>query len=87
MNVQDTAMQAKEFVETQTDEANAVIRQHPASSMLIAFSAGLGVGLVATSLLIKHTVPDASFTERMGRQMWDAMGNAMPNDLLKSFRQ
>ena len=69
----------KRFGDRASSAANEVlnrpvemVQEYPLSSMLIVFSAGLGLGVVIGQALIP-SFHEPTMTERMGRQLYDSM--------------
>jgi hypothetical protein len=69
------------------DTAQRCVEDHPASSVGIAFGAGLGIGL-CIGLALKAAVIDRreshrGITERLGRQVLDALTSVLPESLMR----
>ena len=64
-----------------------MVKEYPLSSMLVVFGVGLGVGvLLAQSLgepVMRAFAPEPSFMERLGRQMYDAVQNVVPESVAR----
>jgi hypothetical protein len=67
------------------EAAERCVTDHPASSIGVAFGAGLGlglcVGLALKSALTERRVSHRSVTERLGRQVLDAVSSVLPESL------
>ena len=67
------------------ESAERCVADHPASSLGIAFGAGLGLGL-CVGLALKSAVHQRrrshrTVTERLGRQVLDALSSVLPDSL------
>ena len=60
-----------------------MVQEYPLSSMLIVFSAGLGLGVVIGQALIP-SFHEPTMSERMGRQLYDSMSN-LSNAVSRTF--
>ena len=60
-----------------------MVQEYPLSSMLIVFSAGLGLGVVIGQALIP-SFHEPTMSERMGRQLYDSMCN-LSNAVSRTF--
>jgi len=67
-----------------------MVKEYPLPSMLLMFGIGLGVGLVvsqaACSALIE-AVEEPTMTEKMKRQVFDALSHVMSPSMFKQFQQ
>jgi hypothetical protein len=63
------------------------VEEYPISSMLVVFGVGLGVGVVLSQALcaplMRAFEPEPSFTEKLGRSMYDAMASMMPESVTR----
>lgn len=71
-------------------EVNRLTAENPASSVLVAFGIGLGVGVALGSILAGPLTHSPTFTERtelaaekLGRQIMDAIAGVLPESLAK----
>lgn len=67
------------------EAAEHCVEDHPASSVGVAFGAGLGIGL-CIGLALKAAINERhashrSTTERLGRQVLDALTSVLPESL------
>ena len=60
-----------------------MVQEYPLSSMLIVFSAGVGLGVVIGQALIP-SFHEPTMSERMGRQLYDSMCN-LSNAVSRTF--
>lgn len=62
-----------------------MVKEYPVSSMLLAFGVGLGVGVVIAQAcagpLMSYVHPEPSMTEKLSRQIYDAVANVIPQSL------
>jgi hypothetical protein len=71
-----------------SESSRDLIRERPVPSVMAAFGLGLGVG-VAAALLIRGPSArerEAGLTQRLGRQVLDAMASAVPDSIAKLGR-
>lgn len=64
-----------------------MVEHYPVSSMLLVFGIGLGVGIVLSQTLFDPIArafqPEPTMTEKLGRSMYDAMSNVLPESMLR----
>jgi hypothetical protein len=65
------------------DSAAECVANHPASSMLVVFGAGLGLGILLGYVLSEPPHDERSTFARLGRNMLDSMGRYMPEAVAK----
>jgi hypothetical protein len=66
---------------------NEGLEEYPFPAVLIAFGLGVGLGLaVGGALADAMSPPRESLTERLGRQVLDALSSALPEPLSKRLR-
>jgi hypothetical protein len=64
-----------------TKEPTQLVHEYPLSSTLVVFGVGLGAGLLLSSILaepVRHMTHHETTSERMQRQMLDALRNVLP---------
>lgn len=59
--------------ECATDPAGFV-RDYPVTTMMVVFSAGIGLGLLACSAIAESVAPPETMAQRWSRQLNDAVG-------------
>jgi hypothetical protein len=67
-----------------------IVKEHPLPSMLLMFGLGLGVGVVISQALcstLMEAVAEPTMTEKMKRQVFDAMSHVMSPSMFKHFQQ
>ncbi len=67
-------------------EPQHLVTDNPLSSTLIIFGAGIGLGLMMSSLLtdpIRHMVTPETSTEKMRRQLMEALQGVLPESLMR----
>jgi len=67
-----------------------MVKEHPLPSMLLMFGLGLGVGVVISQALcstLMKAFEEPTMTEKMKRQVFDAMSHVMSPSMLKQFQQ
>ena len=67
-----------------------MVKEHPLPSMLLMFGLGLGVGVVISQALcstLMEAVAEPTMTEKMKRQVFDAMSHVMSPSMFKQFQQ
>ncbi len=67
-----------------------MVKEHPLPSMLLMFGLGLGVGVVISQTLcstLMEAVAEPTMTEKMKRQVFDAMSHVMSPSMFKQFQQ
>lgn len=70
------------------DRPAELVHEYPVSSMLVLFGVGMGVGLIvgqALSGAFNEILEEPTMTERMKRQVYDAMSHVLPPSLLKQL--
>lgn len=72
---------------TAIQQPKQVVEEYPISSMLIVFGIGLGVGVVLSQALCDPVMrafqPEPSFTEKLGRSMYEAMSSVIPESVAR----
>jgi hypothetical protein len=67
-------------------DVEEMIGRNPASSVLMVFGLGLGVGLWLGSALVEaeraRRAHSATFTEKVGRQVLEAIAGVMPESIM-----
>jgi hypothetical protein len=72
------------------ERPTAMVKEHPLPSMLLMFGIGLGVGVVLSQAVfgtLMEAMEEPTMTEKMKRQMFDALGHVMSPSMLKQFQQ
>lgn len=68
-------------------QLNESLEEHPFPAVLIAFGLGVGLGVAIGGALAEAMAPrQETLTERLGRQVLDALGSALPEPLSKRLR-
>jgi hypothetical protein len=67
------------------EQPTELVKEYPLSAMLILFGVGLGVGVLIGQTVanpIAHAFqPEPTMTERLSRQVYDAVSRVMPDAL------
>jgi len=66
-----------------------MVKEHPLPSMLLMFGIGLGVGVVVSQAVcstLVEAVEEPAMTEKVRRQVFEALGHVMPPSMLKQFQ-
>jgi len=67
-----------------------MVQEHPLPSMLLMFGVGIGVGVLLSQAVcstLMEVVEEPTTTEKMKRQVFDALGHVMPPSMFKQFQQ
>jgi hypothetical protein len=67
-----------------------MVKEHPLPSMLLMFGIGLGVGVVVSQAVCNaliEAVEEPTITEKMKRQVSDALSHIMSPSMFKQFQQ
>jgi hypothetical protein len=84
-----TANPRMSTVEAATSCATDTVRDFPLTSMLVVFGVGMAVGLVLVDSLgdtvAKALDRDPSTTEKLGRQIGEALKAALPESVMRQF--
>jgi len=68
--------------------ANAV-QEYPLSTAMLVFGVGIGVGVLVShtlcDVLLRAVEPPPTMTERLTRQLYDALSQAVPHSVAKRF--
>jgi hypothetical protein len=65
-----------------------LVNEYPVSSMLVMFGVGIGVGVIMGQALcgaLNELVEEPTMTEKMKRQVYDAMSHVLSPSMLKQF--
>lgn len=66
-----------------------MVKEYPVSSMLLAFGVGLGIGVViaqaAAGPLMHYARHEPTMSERLSRQIYDAVSSVMPQSVTRQF--
>jgi hypothetical protein len=85
--VSQASEQARSTIQSAIEQPRHMVEQYPVSSMLLVFGIGLGVGIVISQTLCDPIArafqPEPTMTERLGRSMYDAMSNVLPESVLR----
>src|SRR5688500_17900717 len=83
------APSGNEILSRSFESAQKCVEDHPASSVGIAFGTGLGiglcVGLALKAAIFERRAHDRSMTERLGRQVLDALTSVLPESIGNRF--
>jgi len=67
-----------------------LVREYPLASMLLMFGMGLGVGVVVSSAicsgLAEMTEHDPTMSEKLKKQVYDALSNVISPSMLKQLQ-
>jgi len=67
-----------------------LVKEYPLASMLLMFGMGLGVGVVVSSAICSSldemTVHDSTMTERLKKQVYDALSNVLSPSTLRQIQ-
>jgi len=67
-----------------------MVKEHPLPSMLLMFGVGIGVGVVLSQAVcstLMEAIEEPTMTEKMKRQVFDALGHVMSPSMFKQFQQ
>lgn len=80
----DVTNRVSEQMDAITAQSKEFVEEHALPSAVIAFGVGVGAGIALASLLA-NSLPSrhTSVTQKLGRQVLDAMSAVMPDSLLK----
>jgi hypothetical protein len=73
------------------EKPGEMVKEYPVSSMLLAFGVGLGVGVViaqaacSSSLLNHYTHHEPTMSEKLSRQIYDAVSSVLPQSLARQI--
>ncbi len=64
-------------------------KEYPVASMMVLFGVGLGVGVLLgqSCSRLPYFAPEQSTTERLTKQIYDAVANAIPSSLAHQFHR
>jgi hypothetical protein len=81
----EPASRISSMMESAARQPKQVVEEYPISSMLVVFGIGIGVGVVLSQALCEPIArawqPEPSFTEKLGRSMYDAMSSMIPESV------
>jgi len=66
-----------------------MVKEYPFPSMLLMFGLGLGVGVLVTQTLcssLMETFEEPTMTEKMRRQVYDALSHVLPASTLRQIQ-
>jgi hypothetical protein len=67
-----------------------MVKDHPLPSMLLMFGVGIGVGVLVSQALcstLMEAVEEPTMSEKMKRQVFDALSHVMSPSMYKQFQQ
>ena len=67
---------------------NKMVQEYPLSSAMVVFGVGLGVGILAGCAVMDSMArisPPPSMTERLTRQLYDTLSQAVPESVSRRF--
>jgi hypothetical protein len=69
---------------------NELVQEYPLASMLLMFGIGMGVGVVVSSAicsgLAEMTEHESTMTEKLKKQVYDALSNVISPETLRQIR-
>jgi len=71
----------REYTAERYERMEACVGRNPTAAILVSFGAGMGLGLLLSSILVespRRRLPPAHAAERLGRQMLDAIASVLP---------
>lgn len=74
-----------EAAHTAAESSRELVVEHPISSLMIAFGAGLGAGIALVGLLAPRPEP-AGLSQRLAHQLHDALATISPGNLRQTLR-
>jgi hypothetical protein len=86
---QETYQQAKNRIGWAYHQTEDMVRRHPGSSALVTFGLGLGLGLVATILLVpqrKRRWYEGYSADAISQQICDSLSRIMPETVARHMR-
>jgi len=67
-----------------------MVKEYPLASMLLMFGMGLGVGVIVSQTvcnsLIEMAEPDPSMTDKLRRQVYDALSHVLTPSMLRQVQ-
>jgi len=67
-----------------------LVKDYPLASMLLMFGMGLGVGVIVSQTicnsLLEMAEPEPSMTDKLRRQVYDALGHVLTPSMLKQVQ-
>jgi hypothetical protein len=67
-----------------------LVKEYPLASMLLMFGMGLGVGVVVSSAicsgLVEMTEHEATMSEKLKKQVYDALGHVLSPSTLRQIQ-
>jgi hypothetical protein len=89
VNIVQTMNQGRSSVETAAACATEAVRDFPMTSMLVVFGVGMAVGLVLVDSLGESVGKvldrDPSMSEKLGRNIAEALKAALPESVVRQF--
>ena len=71
------------------EQPTEMVKEHPLSSMLLVFGVGLGVGVLLSQAcagpLMHMAYPEPTTSEKIGRQVYDALSGVLPQSFAARF--
>lgn len=71
------------------EQPTEMVKEHPLSSMLLVFGVGLGVGVLlgqaCAGPLMHLAYHEPTTTEKLGRQVYDALSGVLPQTFTARF--
>jgi len=67
-----------------------MVKDHPLPSMLLMFGVGIGVGVLLSQAVcstLMEAVEEPTMTDKMKRQVFDALSHVMSPSMFKQFQQ
>jgi hypothetical protein len=67
-----------------------MVKDHPLPSMLLMFGVGIGVGVLLSQTVcstLMEAIEEPTMTEKMKRQVFDALSHVMSPSMYKQFQQ
>lgn len=70
---------------TTLEQSKEIISDYPISSLMVVFGLGVGLGVLLSQSLVAPMLQPQCATERLGKQIYDAIASGIPDSIMRKM--